>query len=69
MATSWGQKKVAAVKQKSIGTLSFKIQRRERQQGRQKTVGFISKTTTLHVYHSFLYISLPVFARLRREHA
>ena len=72
MATSWGQKKVAAVKrfkQESIGTLSFKIQRRERQQERQKTVGFISKTTTLHVYHAFLCISLPVFARLRREHA
>ena len=30
---------------------------------------FVSKTTTLHVHHAFLYISLPVFARLRREHA
>ena len=29
----------------------------------------ISKTTTLHEHHGFLYISLPVFARLRREHA
>ena len=48
-ATSWGQKKAAAVKrfkQESIGILSFKIQRRGRQQERQKTVGFISKTTT-----------------------
>ena len=35
----------------------------------KKTIGFISKTTTLHVHHAFLYISLPVFARLRREHA
>ena len=34
-----------------------------------KTIGLISKTTTLHVHHAFLYISLPVFARLRREHA
>ena len=35
----------------------------------KKTIGFISKTTTLHVHHAFLYISLPVFARLRRKHA
>ena len=35
----------------------------------KKTIGFISKTTTLYVHHAFLYISLPVFARLRREHA
>ena len=32
-----------------------------------KTIGFITKTTTLHLYHARLYISLPVFARLRRE--
>ena len=35
----------------------------------KKTIGFISKTTTLHVHHAFLYISFPVFARLRRENA
>ena len=35
----------------------------------KKTIGFISKTTTLHVHHAFLYISLPVLAQLRREHA
>ena len=35
----------------------------------KKTVSFISKATTLHVHHAFLYISLPVFARLRRERA
>ena len=37
----------------------------------KKTIGFFSKTTPLHVHHSFLrvYISLPVFPRLRREHA
>ena len=34
-----------------------------------KTIGFISKTTTSHVHNAFLYISLPVFARLRRENA
>ena len=25
----------------------------------KKVIGFISKTTTLHVHHPFLYISLP----------
>jgi len=25
----------------------------------KKTIGLISKTTTLHVHHTFLYISLP----------
>ena len=32
--------------------------RRRRQRERQKTIGLISKTTTLHVHHAFLYISL-----------
>ena len=35
----------------------------------KKTMGFISKTITLHVQHAFLYISLPVLAQLRRKHA
>ena len=35
----------------------FKIQQRGRQQERQKTIGLISKTTTSHVHHTFLYIS------------
>ena len=35
----------------------------------KKTIGFIGKTTTLHVRHAFLYISLPVFAQIRRESA
>ena len=30
----------------------------------KKTIGFISKTITLHMQHAFMYISLPVFARL-----
>ena len=49
----------------------LKVQRRGRQRQRQKkTIGFISKTKALHVRHPFyLYISLPVFARLRRESA
>ena len=29
------------------------------QQGLQKTIGLISKTTTFHVHHTCLYISLP----------
>ena len=33
--------------------------RRRRQRERQKTIGLMSKTTTLHVHHAFLYISLP----------
>ena len=36
------------------GVMDFKIQR-ERE--RQKTIGLISKPTTLHVHHPFLYIS------------
>ena len=36
---------------------------------KKKTIGFVNKTTTLHVHHAFLYISSPVFARLRRENA
>ena len=35
----------------------FKIQRRERQRERQKTIGLISKITTSQVHHAFLYIS------------
>ena len=33
--------------------------RRWRQLERQKTIGLMSKTTTLHVQHAFLYIFLP----------
>ena len=51
----------------TIGTLRSKDA--DGNENVKKTIGFISKTTTLHVHHAFLYISLPVFARLRREHA
>ena len=37
----------------------FKIQRRGRQQERKKKIGLISKTTTSHVQHTFLFISFP----------
>ena len=33
--------------------------RRRRQRERQTLIGLMSKTTTLHVHHAFLYISLP----------
>ena len=50
--------------------MDFKIQRRDRngylkkdktkkQTNRTKTTGLISKTTTLHVHHTFLYNSSP----------
>ena len=41
------------------GNRDFKFQRRERQRERQKTIGLMSKTTTSHVHHTFLYISFP----------
>ena len=33
----------------------------------KKTIGFMSKTTVLHVHHAFWYISMTSTARLRRE--
>ena len=32
--------------------------RRRRTENVKKTIGLMSKTTTLHVHHAFLYISL-----------
>ena len=51
----------------NIGTLRSNDADGNENVKKKKTMGFISKTTTLHVHHAFLYISLPVFARLRRE--
>ena len=42
------------------------LRRRKQRQG-QKTGGFISKTTALHVHRAFQYISLTSTARLRLE--
>ena len=58
-------------RQLSYKNRDFKIQRRGRQRKRQKkkTIDSVSRTSTLHVHHAFLYISFPVFARLRRENA
>ena len=35
----------------------------------KKTIGLISKTTTLHVHHAFFVHFFPGFARLGRENA
>ena len=37
----------------------FKMQLSERQPERQRTIGFISKTTTFHVHYACLYILCP----------
>ena len=47
----------------------FKIQRRGRQREGKKTIGLISKTTTLHVHHTFFVHFFTVFTRLRRGNA
>ena len=57
----------ALVSQASLGTL--RSNDADGNDNVKKTIGFICKTTTFHVHHAFLYISLPVFARLRRKHA
>ena len=41
--------------------------RRRRTTTTSLTIGFMSKTTALHVHHAFKYISLTSTARLRRE--
>ena len=42
--------------------------RRQGQRERQKTIGLMNKTTTLHVHHVFLYTFLPsLTTQLRRE--
>ena len=41
--------------------------RRRPQRRLQRTIGLMIKTTALHVYHAFQYISLTSTARLRRE--
>ena len=56
---------LAAIRVKILGTL--RSNDADGGKNVKKTIGLIRKTTTLHVHHAFLYISLPVFARLRRE--
>ena len=43
------------VKNFSVGT----VRSNDGDENVKKTIGFITKTTTLHVHHAFLYISLP----------
>ena len=45
----------------------LKQQRWRRQQQRQKAIGFMSKTTALHVHQAFQYISLTSTVQLRRK--
>ena len=43
-------------------TRDFTIRRRDRNENvktNKQTIGLEGKTTTLHVHHTFLYISLP----------
>ena len=47
----------------------FKIQRRRGQRERLKNNSFYMHNNSLAHASRFLYISLPVFARLRRENA
>ena len=37
----------------------LKIQQRDGNENVYKTIGLISRKTTLHVHHAFLYIALP----------
>ena len=45
------------------------MRRQQCRRERQKSVGLMSKTKTLHVHHAFLYISFALTARLQRENA
>ena len=41
--------------------IMFSAKRRRNENGEKTTIGLIGKKTTLHVQHTFLYISLPLF--------
>ena len=51
--------------QASVDLVLVELKQLRRQ--RQKTIGFMSKTTALHVHQALKYISLTSTARLRRE--
>ena len=54
----------------TIGTLrSNDADGEENVKKKKKPIGFISKTTALHVHHTFFVHFFPVFGRLRRENA
>ena len=47
------------VKNFSVGTVRSNDADGDENVKKKKTIGFITKTTTSHVHHAFLYISLP----------
>ena len=51
----WG----AQVPPHATALLTKPGRRRQREGQEIKAIGYMSKTTTLHVHHTFLYISLP----------
>ena len=53
----------------AVNNRDFKIQRRGRQRGRQKNNTFYKQNKDFARASLFLYTSLPVFARPRRENA
>ena len=58
--------KTSLVSEETLGN----IKRQEgNENAKKKTIGLISKTTTLHMDHAFLCISLPFVARLKCENA
>ena len=57
----------ALVSQASLGAL--RSNDADGNENVEKTIGFISKTTTLHVHHAFFVHFFAVIARLQRESA
>ena len=53
----WGQTTEQGASSDSLGTLQNYDG--DSKENVKKTIGLMSKTTTLHVHHAFLYISLP----------
>ena len=64
----WDNKKPACQVSSPINR-ELKQRRRGRQRERQKAIGLISKTTTLHVHHASFVHFFAVVARLQRENA
>ena len=62
---NWKKHQNNKTRHPSLLRRNFTKQRRRGQ--RQKAISLVSKTTTLHMHHAFLYIVFAVPARLRRE--
>ena len=54
---AWGEVAVAMARKIALGTL--RSNDADDDENVKKTIGLISKTTTSHVHHTFLYISFP----------